>query len=79
VNADVPGAKLRAAPWALPHRVLAPAQASLVQGRLSARGFDRVLRLAWTVADLAGHTVPEPVDVVEALYFRTGQVETWAA
>lgn len=79
VNADVPGAKLRAAPWALPRRVLAPAQASLEQGRLSARGFDRVLRLAWTVADLNGHTVPEPGDVSEALYFRTGQVESWAA
>jgi magnesium chelatase family protein len=79
VNADVPGAKLRAAPWALPHRVLAPAETYLERGRLSARGFDRVLRLAWTVADLAGHTVPEPGDVAEALYFRTGQVETWAA
>jgi magnesium chelatase family protein len=38
-----------------------------------------VLRLAWTVADLAGHTVPDAGDVEEALYFRTGGAGAWAA
>jgi magnesium chelatase family protein len=79
VNADVPGSALRAAPWQLPHSVLAGAEKYLLRGQLSARGFDRVLRLSWTVADLAGHTVPDAGDVAEALYFRTGGAESWAA
>lgn len=78
-NADVPGAALRSLPWALPRAVLAPAEGYLQRGELSARGFDRVLRLAWTVADLGGHNSPTPADVGEALFFRTGRTEGWAA
>ncbi|OMH24999.1 Mg chelatase-like protein [Tersicoccus phoenicis] len=37
---------------------------------MTARGHDRVLRLAWTLADLAGHTVPDGDDVGQALMFR---------
>jgi magnesium chelatase family protein len=79
LNADVPGSTLRAAPWLLPRKALRPARGWLEQGTLSARGFDRVLRLAWTVADLAGRAVPEEGDVAEALFFRTGAANTWAA
>ena len=80
VNAAVPGAALRVAPWVLPHSVLQPAETYLKRGEISARGFDRVLRLAWTVADLAGRTTPRPGDVAEALYFRTGSRQgAWAA
>jgi magnesium chelatase family protein len=79
VNADVPGARLRAAPWRLPPAVLAQAETYLERGQLSARGFDRVLRLAWTVADLAGRTAPDAGDVGEALYYRVGGVQPWAA
>jgi magnesium chelatase family protein len=79
VNADVPGAVLRKQPWALAHAVLQPAEAYLQRGEISARGFDRVLRLAWTVADLAGRTAPDTGDVAEALYFRTGSSGAWAA
>jgi magnesium chelatase family protein len=79
VNADVPGAVLRSRPWALPRSVLAAAEASLERGLISARGFDRVVRLAWTVADLGGHAVPDLGDVAEALFFRTGSTEAWAA
>jgi magnesium chelatase family protein len=79
VNGAVPGAALRAAPWALPHAVLQPAEAYLQRGEISARGFDRVLRLAWTVADLAGRGSPDTRDVAEALYFRTGSNGAWAA
>src|SRR5439155_1421030 len=56
-----------------------PVQNFLEQGSLSARGFDRVLRLAWTVADLSGSTSPGAEEVAEALYFRTGRASTWAA
>ncbi len=78
-NADVPGAALRSTRWALPPASLAPARGHLQRGQLSARGFDRVLRLAWTIADLGGRTVPAVGDVGEALYFRTGQAQPWAA
>ena len=33
---------------------------ALERGVLTARGYDRVLRLAWTLADLAGRDLPEP-------------------
>jgi magnesium chelatase family protein len=79
VNASVPGSILRKGPWVLPTAVLRPARNFLEQGSLSARGFDRVLRLAWTMADLAGRTVPNSEDVAEALYFRTGRETSWAA
>jgi magnesium chelatase family protein len=71
-NGEVPGPALRALPWRLPAGVLGPVEHSLQRGQLSARGFDRVLRLAWSIADLGGHTVPTADDVGEALFFRTG-------
>jgi magnesium chelatase family protein len=79
VNAAVPGAVLRTSRWLLPMGALRPAQRFLEQGTLSARGFDRVLRLAWTAADLAGRVTPDAGDVDEALYFRTGGAGAWAA
>ncbi|MDP9093765.1 MAG: YifB family Mg chelatase-like AAA ATPase [Actinomycetota bacterium] len=79
VNAAVPGSVLRAAPWVLPRPVLGAAEEYLRRGEITARGFDRVLRLAWTLADLAGRTVPVADDVAEALYFRTGEGGSWAA
>lgn len=78
-NADVPGAALRRPPWALPAKVLREAQISLQRGMLTARGLDRVVRTAWTLADLKGHTKPTVDDVNQALFFRTGRGETWAA
>jgi magnesium chelatase family protein len=79
LNAGVPGAVLRKRPWLLPRAVLQPARNFLEQGTLSARGFDRVLRIAWTLADLAGRAAPIAEDVSEALFFRTGGASTWAA
>jgi magnesium chelatase family protein len=45
----------------------------LDSGELSARGFDRILRMAWTIADLDGRTRPERGDVAEAEQLRTGE------
>lgn len=42
------------------------------RGLLTARGLDRVLRVAWTVADLRGHDCPDALDVAVALELRTG-------
>ena len=79
VNGDVPGPLLRRRRWRPPPAALTPADRALEQGQLSARGFDRVLRIAWTLADLSGRTVPGIGEVSEAVGYRTGKVEGWAA
>ena len=79
-NGEVPGPALRDGRFRPSRAALAPAESYLERGWLSARGFDRVLRLAWTLADLAGRTTPAAEDVAEALFFRTGQTRSgWAA
>ena len=42
-------------------------------GRLTGRGYDRVLRLALTSADLAGRDLPSSADVATALALRCGE------
>ena len=79
LNAAAPGAVLRSPRWLPAPDALRPIQYALERGLLSARGFDRVLRLAWSVADLSGHDRPDLADVSEALFHRTGPVESWAA
>lgn len=79
LNAEVPGAVLRREPFLPPRSVTRLAEQMLDQGTLSARGFDRVLRLAWTLADLEARDMPTAGDVSEALGFRTGQAQSWAA
>ncbi len=78
-NREATGAALRRPPWRLPAAVLTPAASYLERGELTARGFDRVLRLAWTISDLAGRTSPRADDVTEAVHFRNGRPDTWAA
>jgi magnesium chelatase family protein len=70
-NSDVPGRELRER-WAPARTALVAAERALDAGRLSARGLDRVLRVAWTLADLADRSRPTADDVDEALYLRTG-------
>jgi magnesium chelatase family protein len=53
LNAEVPGSELRRSYRPAPG-ALAPLEQAMDQGRISARGVDRVLRVAWTLADLAG-------------------------
>ena len=48
----------------------APLRTALDRGVLSIRGVDRSLRVAWTLADLAGRDVAGPDDVTTALSFR---------
>ncbi|QMV21573.1 YifB family Mg chelatase-like AAA ATPase [Streptomyces sp. SCUT-3] len=71
VNSAVPGHELRTR-WRVADGALAPAERDLERGLLTARGLDRVLRVAWTVADLAGHPAPTREDVLTALELRTG-------
>lgn len=73
VNAEVPGSELRRPPWRLLSRDTELLRRRLDRGALSARGFDRVLRLAWTVADLDGRNRPDGADVAEAAHLRMGE------
>ena len=72
-NAEVPGPVLRRAPWRLPVTDTTDLRASLDRGLLSARGFDRVLRLAWTIGDLDGRDRPARAEVNEAIQLRMGE------
>jgi len=69
VNAEVPGHVLRRR-WQLPWEVVAEAERLLDLGQLTARGVDRVVRVAWTLADLAGRDRPDAGDVRIALDCR---------
>ncbi|MEU5904959.1 YifB family Mg chelatase-like AAA ATPase [Micromonospora sp. NPDC047467] len=73
LNAEVDGPHLRRPPWRLPAQVTAELRGRLDSGSLSARGFDRVIRMAWTIADLDGRDRPDRDDVREAIQLRTGE------
>jgi magnesium chelatase family protein len=69
-NARVPGVALRTGPYRLPVADLAPLHRAVSLGGLTARGVDRVLRVAWTLADLAGRERPRAPEVAQALSLR---------
>lgn len=69
-NAEVPGRWLRDL-LGPRDRMLGAIDAALDAGTLSLRGVDRVLRVAWTLADLAGHDAPTVADMGQALLLRT--------
>lgn len=75
VNAHATTAAMHAAiraARAVPTTVLAPLRHAVDVGALSARGARGALRVAWTIADLAGAPAPTPEHVTEALAWRTG-------
>ncbi|MBH1934004.1 YifB family Mg chelatase-like AAA ATPase [Streptomyces sp. AV19] len=70
-NSDVPGHELRTR-WRPEPEALAEAERDMERGLLTARGLDRVLRVAWTLADLSGRARPGAEEVRHALELRTG-------
>ncbi len=68
-NAQVPGRILRGE-LRLPPAVTRILDHSLERGVLTARGYDRVLRLAWTLADLGYREQPDINDIGQALGLR---------
>ncbi|MFC9771196.1 MULTISPECIES: YifB family Mg chelatase-like AAA ATPase [unclassified Pseudarthrobacter] len=68
-NSQVSGRVLRGE-LRLPPGVTRILDHSLERGILTARGYDRVLRLAWTLADLALRDAPDANDVGQALGLR---------
>ncbi|MDX6331022.1 MAG: magnesium chelatase family protein [Streptomycetaceae bacterium] len=70
-NSDVPGHELRTR-WPVTPDALRAAEGDMERGLLTARGLDRVLRVAWTLADLAGRDRPDTADMMRSLGLRTG-------
>lgn len=71
-NGAVDGAWLRAGAQRLDAIVTRPLDTALQRGALTLRGYDRVLRLAWTLADLGGRDRPAGQDVGRALFLKRG-------
>jgi magnesium chelatase family protein len=70
-NADVPPSVL-VRTWPLPREPLGLLGHAMDEGFLTARGFGRVQRLAWTLADLAERPQPSLDDAALALSLRLG-------
>ncbi|MCI2419209.1 YifB family Mg chelatase-like AAA ATPase [Saccharopolyspora sp. K220] len=68
-NTEVPGPVLRR-DFALPTETTALLDRGLEVGAITARGADRCLRVAWTLADLDGRAQPDTEHVAAALEFR---------
>ena len=68
LNAQASGTWLRTH---TPGPTLAPVWRALETGALTARGADRALRVAWTLADLAGSEAPTGDDIAQAMTLRS--------
>jgi magnesium chelatase family protein len=66
LNAEVPGSELRRT-WPPEPGSLQVVERSLERGQISARGVVKVIRVAWTIADLAGRARPGRADCASAL------------
>lgn len=72
-NASVPGSVLRDRRWRLPSEVTRAIDHQLDRGVLTMRGYDRCLRVAWTLSDLEGTARPTAQHVLQALGLRSVQ------
>ncbi|WP_127474664.1 YifB family Mg chelatase-like AAA ATPase [Microbacterium sulfonylureivorans] len=72
LNAEVPGAWLREGPRAPTAVVRRPLDAALHRGALTLRGYDRVLRVAWSLADLDESPQLDIDHIGRALYLKKG-------
>jgi magnesium chelatase family protein len=66
LNADIPGSDLRRS-FRPAAGALAPLERAMDLGQVSARGADRIIRMSWTLADLAGTDRPGLAEVGCAL------------
>jgi magnesium chelatase family protein len=66
LNAEIPGSELRRC-FRPAASALAPLERAMDLGQLSARGTDRIIRMSWTLADLAGQPRPGLAEVGTAL------------
>jgi magnesium chelatase family protein len=68
----IPGPTLRRC-WPIAAAAMRPMLGQIDRKVLSNRGYDRVLRVAWTLADLAGRDTPSADDVKESWALRGGR------
>lgn len=73
-NAQIPGRWLRAN-TPLSDSATKAFENAIARGDLSLRGFDRILRVGWSLADLAGHDHPSDEDLAFAFALRGGAVK----
>jgi len=66
LNAEVPGSELRRT-WPPAPGALQVVERSLERGQISARGVVKVIRVAWTIADLTGKPRPTRDECAVAL------------
>ena len=70
-NGDVPAAQLRRS-WPPTAEAFAPVSRAVDLGEISARAACQVIRVAWTLADLAGAARPGPDECGQALAYQLG-------
>jgi magnesium chelatase family protein len=66
LNAEVPGSELRRS-FRPAAGALAPLERAMDLGQVSARGTDRIIRMSWTLADLAGQPRPGRAEIGASL------------
>jgi magnesium chelatase family protein len=71
LNAEVPGSELRR-DWRPAHGALGTLEHALERGQITARGVAKVIRVAWTIADLTARPRPGPDECDEALCLWLG-------
>jgi magnesium chelatase family protein len=71
VNNDIPGAEQRRS-YLPAAEAAAPLRRAVDLGEISTRTAHQVIRVAWTLADLAGSTRPGPAECGQALAFHLG-------
>lgn len=71
LNVELPGSELRKR-FPIGEAARVEIDGHVTSQKLSARSADRVLALAWSVADLRGHDRPDRADAVLALSLRRG-------
>ncbi|WGD38421.1 ATP-binding protein [Lysinibacter sp. HNR] len=71
-NAEVPGSWLRERRQRLSLETTVSVDRALERGLITMRGYDRVLRIAWTLCDLDAAASPTKSHVSQALYLRRG-------
>lgn len=71
-NAQAAGPWLRSAQRRVPTAARAALDRALERGGITMRGYDRALRVAWTLADLDGSSSPTADHIGRALYLRRG-------
>ncbi len=70
LNSHVPGSWLRGPQARLSAATTSTLDRALERGGITMRGYDRVLRVAWTITDLAGDDRPTADHINQALYLR---------